>query len=115
MGFRLELQDSTGAKIQPLRDGQGNVILDGDGDPILPVRVGDQFRVQVFVDDLRPTIGANGGVFAAALDVGYNDPSLFSLNGTKPDDFTNLTQFESFFTASSFYSQSALDVSPVGD
>ena len=55
MGFRLELQDSTGAKIEPLRDGQGNVILDGDGDPILPVRVGDQFRVQVFVDDLRPT------------------------------------------------------------
>jgi hypothetical protein len=112
VGFRLELQDSTGAKIQPLKDGSGNVILDTDGDPILPVRVGDQFRVQIFVDDLRPTAGANGGVFAATIDVGYNDPSLFSLNGTKPDAFTNLTQFESFFTTSSFYSQPALDVYP---
>ena len=36
------------------------------------------------------------------MDVAYNDPALFSLNGTKPDDFTNLTQFESFFTTSSF-------------
>ncbi|NLX55597.1 MAG: tandem-95 repeat protein [Planctomycetaceae bacterium] len=112
VGFRLELQDETGAAIEPVKDNDGNVILDGDGDPIYAVNVGDEFRVQIYINDLRSSVGANGGVFAAALDVGYNDPSLFSLGGTKPDAFTDLALFESYFKASSFYSQSGLSVYP---
>ncbi len=33
------------------------------------------------------------------MDVGYNDPSLFSMDGTKVDDFTDIATFKSFFTA----------------
>jgi hypothetical protein len=114
VGVRLELQNASGTPIQPLKDGQGNVIVDDDGDPILPVRVGDEFRVQIYVDDLRGAVGANGGVFEATMDISYSDPALFSLDGTKPDDFTQATlaQFRSFFRTSSFYSQSALSVYP---
>ncbi len=107
LGFRLELQDANGVKIEPLKDGQGNVITDGAGDPILAVRVGTTFRVQMYVDDLRTADvipPAQGGVFGAQFDVAYSDPALFSLNGTKPDDFAaNVAQFQSFFTASSIY------------
>ena len=122
VGFRLELQNASGVAIQPLKDAQNNVILDIDGDPIYPVRVGDQFRVQIYVDDLRPPIdNYSSGVFEATMDVAYNDPSLFSLNGTKPDDFTSTAQFKSFFTTSTFigldgntyrYSTSLMNVYP---
>ena len=107
LGFRLELQDANGNKIEPLKDGQGNVITDSAGDPILAVRQGTTFRVQMYVDDLRTADvipPAQGGVFGAQFDVSYSDPALFSLNGTKPDDFAaNVSQFQSFFTASSIY------------
>jgi hypothetical protein len=103
LGFRLELQDANGNKIEPLKDGQGNVITDGAGDPILAVRVGTTFRVQMYVDDLRTAEvipPAQGGVFGAQFDVSYSDPAMFSLNGTKPDDFAaNVAQFQSFFVA----------------
>ena len=101
MGFRLELQDASGTRIEPLQDAEGNVLLDEDGDPILPVVVGDEFRLQVCVDDLRTVSDPQGGVYAGALDVAYSDPSLFSLNGTKPDAFTDLEAFKSFFTTHS--------------
>ena len=73
------------------------------------MKVGDTFRVQVFVDDLRTTDvnpPSKGGVFAAALDIGYNDPSLFVMgsslvNGKSVDEFdqqSELPEFKSFFT-----------------
>ena len=70
----------------------------------LRVKVGETFRVQILVDDLRTDIDPlKGGVFAAAMDIGYNDPSLFSMNGTKVDDFANTdtdkAAFKSFFQA----------------
>ena len=125
MGFRLELQDASGNRIESLKDAEGNVLVDEDGDPILPVVVGDEFRVQVYVDDLRTVSDPQGGVFAGALDLAYSDPALFSLNGMKPDAFTDLEAFKSFFTTHStvqdfgngpvvvpMYSQESLKVYP---
>ena len=87
VGVSLELQDANGVKIEPVNGA-------------LRVKVGDTFRLQILVDDLRTDIVTEkGGVFAAAMDVGYNDPSLFSMNGTKVDDFTDIAAFKSFFTA----------------
>ena len=96
MGFRLELQDTNGVKIPALPG-----VVDEAGQPIFRVHVGDEFRVQIYVDDLRTINDPNGGVFAGALDVAYSDPSLFSMGGTHPDDFTlaDLQQFKNFFTA----------------
>jgi hypothetical protein len=112
VAFRLELQDANGVKIEPLTDSHGDPVLDDNGDPILPVCLGDQFRVQIYSSDLRFNVGSNGGVYAAVVDVGYNDPALFSLGGKKPDSFTSPSEFESFFRAGNYYSQTALDVSP---
>ncbi|MHB8863168.1 MAG: Ig-like domain-containing protein [Pirellulaceae bacterium] len=92
VGFRLELQDA-----------QGNPITNGR------VRVGDEFRLQVYVQDLR----ANAtGLFSAGMDINYSDPFFFSLNGTKPDDFTDLGQFRSFFVKSSVFPNNANYVFP---
>ncbi|MHB8968953.1 MAG: Ig-like domain-containing protein [Pirellulaceae bacterium] len=110
--FDLELQNSSGVKIEPLKNSSGVVQTDAAGDPIYRVRVGDYFRVQVFVDDLRST-AIDPGVFSAALDVAYSDPALFSMNGTKPDAFSDLTQFQSFFNGSAYYAN--LDVRPAAD
>ncbi|MHB8973342.1 MAG: FG-GAP-like repeat-containing protein [Pirellulaceae bacterium] len=101
--FELELQDSSGVKIEPLTNG-GIVQTDAAGDPIYRVHEGDYFRVQLYADDLRTPDALVPGVFSAVLDVAYSDPSLFSMNGTKPDAFSDLAAFQNFFTESDYYS-----------
>ena len=85
VGFRLEAQDLSG---NPLSNGR--------------VQVGDEFQLQVYVQDLRPGAEAKG-VFSAYFDVGYNDGSLFSLGGTQPDEFDSPAEFNAFWTRSPHY------------
>jgi len=80
VGFRLEAQDAN-----------GNLLQDNT------VYLGDEFRVQVYVRDLR--LGAEAqGVFAAYLDIAYSDGDLFSLGGTNPADFDDPAEFDAFWT-----------------
>ena len=66
--------------------------------------MGESFRVQIYGEDLGATSPTNKfGVYEASLDLAYSDPALFSMDGTKPDNVTDLTTFRSFFTASEFY------------
>ncbi len=107
VAFRLELQDVNGVPIAPLKDSQGHLILDGDNDPIYPINVGQEFRVQIYSQDLRATAPKDKfGVYEATLDVAYSDPALFSMgsSGLKPEAVSpREPDFESFFTPGSFY------------
>jgi hypothetical protein len=82
--------------------------LDVDGNP-LPnnrVRVGDEFVLQIYVQDLRPSANASG-VFAAFMDVEYSNEDLFSLGGTKVSEFSTDVDFQAFWTQGPSYRQPA--------
>ncbi|MBM4092595.1 MAG: hypothetical protein FJ276_24730, partial [Planctomycetes bacterium] len=90
-------------------EGQGEVVgfrlalLDKNGNPKAQnsMKVGEEARIQVYLQDLRGA--AARGVFAAYVDMNYNNPALFDLNSTPsptgPDDFQNLTTPASFRSA----------------
>lgn len=112
VSFRLEVQDATGQKIEPLKDAHGNIVYDADGDPIVPVMAGEEFRLQLYVHDLRDPAPNGNGVFAATVDIAYSTADAFTLGGVKPDDFTTLSTFRSYFKANAPYSSSGLTVWP---
>ncbi len=110
--------------ITALNDGEGAgeklqfgiQILDAAGN-VLPgnrVKAGDDFRMQVTVQDLRP---GGTGLFSAYVDVGYsnnidNSEELFTLGGNDPSEFPDDTPegqltysrlFNSFWTKGDFY------------
>ncbi len=55
-------------------------LVDLNGNPLTSASVGQSFKVQVFVKDLRPT---ENGVFAAFLDLLY-DSNIVEVTGTSP-------------------------------
>ena len=94
VGFRLEAQDAS-----------GNALANNQ------VKVGEQFRIQVYVQDLRAGTEAEG-VFAAFLDMVYNNGDLFSLGGTNPADFATDTAFDAFWTKGNLFQGGSLAAYP---
>ena len=96
--------------ITALNDGEGVgeklaidvEVLDANGNALVGNRVksGDQFRVQVTVQDLRT---GGTGIFSAYADVAYSNnidssQELFTLGGTDPSEFPNEASFDTFWT-----------------
>lgn len=69
---------------------------DLNGNPISQIGQGNSFLVEVYVNDIRPTPGANPGVFAAYLDLLYN--SHLVLPGAPSGSFDFNVQFANPYT-----------------
>ena len=95
--------------ITALNDGEGAgeklafglQVLDANGQPLPDNRVksGDEFQLQVTVQDLRD---GGTGIFSAYLDVAYSNDldsstELFTLGGIDPSEFPDQASFEAFW------------------